>query len=404
MRQKYEVWREEASKITPLLEELQELQEQNNHLEAELAELKASPSSSILGAPEPDTYGRKSSEEYDRLMERCMELQATRAQLESELGPLREERATTLQELSQLREMVKHPERYEKLKEENAGLKEECGQLQEALQVERGSVQRQKELNKQLTQKLQDSTNPEQLQTVKERLERYRQERDASRQQVEELQRQVGQLAITAATAGQQQRLAEVQTSSAEKLHVESEDDGRSEGESEVQSKRQGDDDTSITCTDAGSMDTQSISSPTDDVCPTAPSQLSSDATDSQETTTGPVAQTNAQMTSRRQSSRADVTKPSPARSLSSTGSEQQLFSAQVNMRNGTKTILLCKLTNPRKGIKVVAKRQGGEFDTGTIQYVGKVDGTEDYVGIELDLPSKLDLRFVYVCVCVCVL
>ena len=92
------------------------------------------------------------------------------------------------------------------------------------------------------------------------------------------------------------------------------------------------------------------------------------------------------------------------ARSLSSTGSEQQPFSAQVNTRNGTKTILLCKLTNPRKGIKVVAKRQGGEFDTGTIQYVGKVDGTEDYVGIELDLPSKLDLRFVYVCVCVCVL
>ena len=405
MRQKYEVWREEASKISPLLEEVQELQEQNDQLKVALAELKAAPPSSIPGAPEPDAYGRKSSEEYDRLMERCMELQATRVQLESELGPLREERATTLQELSQLREMVKHPERYEKLKEENAGLKEECGQLQEALQVERGNIQRQKELNKQLTQKLSDSTNPEQLQLVKERLERYRQERDTSRQQVEELQKQLGQLTVAAATAGQQQRQAEVQTFSAEKLHVESEDDRRSEIESEVRSKRQGDDTTpSLSCTDSGSMDTRtSIPSPTDDACPTDPSPPSSDVADSQESTTGGAGgQTIAQLASRRQTSNrggadATATKPSPARSLSST--DQQPFSAQVNTKGGVKTLQLCKLTNPRKGMKVVAKRLGGEFDAGTIQYVGKVDGSaEDYVGIELDLPSKY-VRFEVVCV-----
>ena len=101
--------------------------------------------------------------------------------------------------------------------------------------------------------------------------------------------------------------------------------------------------------------------------------------------------------TSNRGGADATATKPSPARSLSST--DQQPFSAQVDTRDGVRPLQLCKLTNPRKGMKVVAKRQGGEFDAGTIQYVGKVDDSaEDYVGIELDLPSKY-VRFEVVCV-----
>ena len=84
----------------------------------------------------------------------------------------------------------------------------------------------------------------------------------------------------------------------------------------------------------------------------------------------------------------SDAGKP-PARSRSSTSSEP--FSAQVNTRNGLKTMLLCKLTNPSEAMKVVAMRAGpGEYDAGIIRYVGRIEGSpEDYVGIELDLQSE---------------
>ena len=385
MRQKYEVWREEASKISPLLEEVEDLREQNKHLEATVAELKATPPSAET-LPEQDAYSRKSSSEYDRLMERLTELQETRVKLEGELGPLREERAATLQELSQLREMVKHPERYEKLREENSSLKEQCGQLQEMLQAERGNNQRQKEANKQLTQKLQDTTNPEQLQTVKERLERYRQERDVSRQQVEELQKQLGQLALAS-----QQRHSEAQSYVVDRLQAESEDDRTSETEGEVHSKMQVEDTSSLSCNDPGGTDDHSISPSMDDPQATT-SSPATDAIDSLDPTLPSGAQANAQGVNRRQNSNkggADAGKPSPARSQSSTSSEP--FSAQVNTKNGLKTMLLCKLTNPRKTMKVVAKRAGpGEYDAGIIRYMGRIEGSpDDYVGIELDLPSE---------------
>ena len=274
-----------------------------------------------------------------------MELQATRVKLENELGPLREERAATLQQLSQLREMVKHPEWYEKLKKENAALKEQCGQLQESLQAERGNTQRQKEANKQLTQKLQDSTNPEQLQAVKDCLERYRQERDTSRQQVEELQKQLDQLALT----NQQRQSYDMDRHQVSKTNDSTESDTYKKG---MPSLKQSD------------IQRSSVDQLTPANVPGSNYPLSQ-----------PLGITNFR---------------SGSQSQSSTSSEQQL-PVQVNTKSGTKSMVLCKLTDPKKGMKVIVKRSGpGEYDVGTIRYMGKVEGaSEDYAGIELDLPSE---------------
>ena len=108
--------------------------------------------------------GRKASE-YDTLMERFMELQQVRANLENELSPLREERAGILRESAVLREGAQ-PEKYARLKQEYASLGVQCEQLQETLQHEKGLVQRHLDTNVQLEQKLKEATNPDKLQSV----------------------------------------------------------------------------------------------------------------------------------------------------------------------------------------------------------------------------------------------
>ena len=137
---------------------------------------------------------RKASE-YDTLMERLTELQQVRANLENELGPLREERAAILQENAHLREGAQ-PEKYARLKEDYSLLRQQCEQLQSALQEEKAEVQRQQDANVQLQQNLAQATNPQQLQTIRDRVERYRRERDQALKQVEEFQARLELLEI----------------------------------------------------------------------------------------------------------------------------------------------------------------------------------------------------------------
>ena len=131
------------------------------------------------GDPE---LSRKASE-YDTLLDRYYELQQTRVQLENELQPLRQERATTLRENAQLRE-GNDPQKYARLKKDYDGLLEHCQQLESL-------VASHEDTNREMQAKLDQTTNPEMLQSIRERMERYKAERDISRRKAEDFEKQL---------------------------------------------------------------------------------------------------------------------------------------------------------------------------------------------------------------------
>ena len=193
LRQKCDAWREEVEKLAPLSDEVGRLHAHASELEEQIKFLKADNEGlgkqlqSVVEESErnrTETY-RKAPPDYDNLRDRLTELQQVRVQLESELLPLREERATILTENARLREGAQ-PERYAKLKEDHVVLKDHYRQIQIALDKEKAVVL-------QLQQQLSEATSSgsDQLQTIRERMERYRQEREAAKVQTEELQLQL---------------------------------------------------------------------------------------------------------------------------------------------------------------------------------------------------------------------
>ena len=193
LKQKCDAWREEAEKLAPLRDEIGRLHTHASELEEEINFLKADNEGlgkqlqSVTEESErnrTETY-RKAPPDYDNLRDRVTELQQVRVQLESELIPLREERAAILLENAHLREGA-HPERYAKLKEDYDALEGHCRHVQTALDEEKALVL-------QLQQQLSEATSSgsDKLQTIRERMERYRQEREGAKGQVEELQWQL---------------------------------------------------------------------------------------------------------------------------------------------------------------------------------------------------------------------
>ena len=202
MRQKCDAWRQEGEKLLPLRNEMQQLQAHISEIEEQCERLRLDNGGlgkqlqSILEESE-----RKQAEmtrkgtDYDILMQRFTELQQIRATLENELGPLREEREAILRENAHLQE-GSQPEKYAKLKEEQALLLQQREQYQAALENERAQVQLQQEANVQLQLTLSEATNPEQLQSIRDRVERYRLERDQARKQTDEVQGRLHRLEI----------------------------------------------------------------------------------------------------------------------------------------------------------------------------------------------------------------
>jgi len=193
LKQKCDAWREEAEKLAPLRDEIGRLHTHASALEEEINFLKANNEGlekllqSVTEESErnrTETY-RKAPPDYDNLGDRLIELQQVRVQLESEVIPLREERAAILLENACLKE-GSQPERYAKLKEDYDVLEGHCRQVQTALKEE-------KTLVLQLQQQLSEATSSgsDKLQTIRERMERYRQEREDAKGQVEELQWQL---------------------------------------------------------------------------------------------------------------------------------------------------------------------------------------------------------------------
>ena len=212
MKQKCDAWKEEAERLLPIEGEYNLLQEQLRELEDANASVLQE-NSALKGRLQEDSERSQGellqkATEYDSVMERLVEVQRTRAQLESELVPLREERSQILRENAHLRE-GSQPEKYAKLKVEYDAMVEQLEQLHTSLDEERSLVQKHQDTNLQLQQRLSEATDPEQLQSIRGRVDRYKQERDSARIQLGELQSQMQVLQHNYDSAVDAQRGAE---------------------------------------------------------------------------------------------------------------------------------------------------------------------------------------------------
>ena len=195
LRQKCDAWREEVEKLAPLRDEVGRLHAHIGGLEEQIQSLQSDNESlgkqlqSVVEESERkqvETY-RKAPPDYDNIRSQLAELQQVRVQLENELVPLREERASILTENARLREGTQ-PAKYANLKENYEALDEQCRQLEKALEEEKALVERLTETNSRMQVQLSEATNPDQLQTIRARMRRYRQERDIANEQIDELQ------------------------------------------------------------------------------------------------------------------------------------------------------------------------------------------------------------------------
>ena len=190
LKQKLSAWQEEVERLTPL-------QERVDQLVGDLAQAQSVHEGLYQQIQQLEDDLEKSQRELaekvlenNTLNERFVELQKTRVNLENELGPLREERATILRENAHLLE-GSDPKKYANLKKENEDLKTHCQQLELALEEQSNLLSAHQESNVEMQQQLEKATDAERLQSIRERMERYKQERDTARSRVEEVERQL---------------------------------------------------------------------------------------------------------------------------------------------------------------------------------------------------------------------
>ena len=193
MKQKLAAWQEEVEKLTPV-------QERVNQLEIELAQMQGNNEMLHRRIEQLENDIERNKQElsekisdYNILMKRFTELQETRVNLENELQPLREERATILRENAHLLE-GSDPKKYASLKKEFEALQTHCEELEFSLHEQGSLLSAHQESNVEMQQQLDKATDPERLQSIRSRMERYKQERDVARSRVEEVEKLVNQL------------------------------------------------------------------------------------------------------------------------------------------------------------------------------------------------------------------
>ena len=444
MKQKCDAWREEVEKLAPIREEVEHLRTHIDELEERIRRLSADNEGlgkqlqAVVddGEMKQGEMGRKASD-YDTLMERFIELQQVRANLENELGPLREERAGILRESAVLREGAQ-PEKYARLKQEYASLGVQCEQLQEALQHEKDLVQRHLDTNVQLEQKLKEATNPDKLQSIRERMERYRQERDQARLQMEEAQRQAEmecQLQISEAQRAAEAseiRIAQLQNDLAEleiqesTLQAKAEENEekmrryRKERNQAMESKRAMEQEIqSLRDTidqfvkqpvyESGSMDYPSphhSGHPSSYRVPSASPPHRAEVFGDYERGYSPEKyedpypereiSPSIRSDKRRSSQKPDQRSSSSTSSLSKQrGLSSESILADVRTREGILQMYIQRPVeplNPKYKPLVIVKRKNGEFETGSLMYTGVLDDM-DMAGVQLDLPRKFIRR-----------
>ena len=190
MKQKLIAWQDEVEKLAPLRErvdqlegELAEVHVTNRQLHQQIQQLEGDIEKS-------HTELSKKTSDYNTLNERFAELQQTKINLENELQPLLEERASILRENAHLME-GSDPKKYANLKKEHEALQAHCQQLEQALDEQSSLLSAHQESNAEMQQQLDKATDPERLQFIHTRMERYKQEHDAARSRIEEVEKQL---------------------------------------------------------------------------------------------------------------------------------------------------------------------------------------------------------------------
>lgn len=190
--EKVTAYQEEFEKIGPIHEELQKLREQRAQQVEEIRRLTAH-NQNVTGqlqavfdnSDKVDPEIARKASEYDTLLDRYHELQTTRINLENELQPLRQERATILRENALLRESS-NPESYSKLKQEHESLKAHCEQIESVLAA-------QEDTSREMQTKLDEATNPQVLEGIQKRLEKYKAERVLHRNKIKRIEQQLAE-------------------------------------------------------------------------------------------------------------------------------------------------------------------------------------------------------------------
>ena len=445
MQQKCDAWREEVEKLSPLRDEVAQLHQENARLQQKMAhvtednaELGRQLQEMSISRGKVGELERKATE-YDQLMERVTELQQVRVQLENELSPLRAERANILSENATLRE-GSQPEKYMQLKNNYAALSEQCVQLQKSLSDENAINKRMEEANRELQQQLQATTDEKGLQAIRDRMERYRQEREQSRSSVAKLQSELQmycakqqenqetiaslQTALEEASQFGHQTQADVFQQQLDSLTHQLEESNKrmrryheerntvkilnkslQEQINTLQSTvQQLQNSRAYGSYNSGPLDTSVVSQLQMEDNPLPQRELSASPLEKQVEPYSPDAYSDPCSTPHSRSS-AGTRKPvkqMSAGGMPSGGGHKQsssslnasgLLSANVTMKDGvTRNVLIERpqyKLNHRVKHEVIVKRKGGNYETGTLAYLGVLDGKE-MAGVMLDFPSEL--------------
>ena len=437
MKQKCDAWREEVEKLSPLRDEVARLHQESVRLHQELA--RVTEDNAGLGKQLQElSSGRgkvgeleQKANDYDQLMERVTELQQVRVQLENELTPLRAERATILSENTTLRE-GSQVEKYVQLKNSYAALSDQCVQLQKSL-TEESAINKKMELaNRELQQQLEQTTDEKSLQAIRDRMERYKHEREQLRMNVAQLQNELQ--AHRAEQQENQETIAGLQLAlkdSSQQAHHEQAEIWGKQVDSIAQKLEESDkrmrryrEERNTANIMIKSLHEQ-IGTLQNTVQQLQNSRAYDSYTSEQFDTTSMVSRLQDNTSLRRDLSaspeeQAEPYSPDaysdphpgsgmrrPARQMSSgrctpSGGNHKhrnslntsgIVSADVTMKDGiTRNVPIERpqyKLNPKQKPAVIVKRKGGNYETGTLVFVGVLEGRE-MAGVILDFPSRL--------------
>ena len=396
LKENFEALDEHCRQLEKALEEekalVETLNDTNSRMQLQLSEATNPDQLQTIQArmeryrQERDTANKQIEElqavDYERqLLEMKEQLTSERDELKQNQERLNAYWESQVRRLEQQLQLEEH--KTDNLKENFEALDEHCRQLEKALEEEKALVETLNDTNSRMQLQLSEATNPDQLQTIQARMERYRQERDTANKQIEELQEQLEihkednhkmGLELYRATESHANQLAKYEQD-ANTLASKAQD-------YEARMRRYRDERNQA--------------------------QLANKALQEQINTLEAAAeQTPASLTSM-ESSVFDWgghrSNSSSSASLASTGGENRKQKSRsrssggyqvtdVRTKVGTVAIAIQKPLmplNPKEKPQVIIKRGEGDFETGTLMFIGTINQKE-MAGIQLDLrmPSE---------------
>lgn len=176
--------------MMPLEEEVRKLRKENEELGQQVTLMVEEGERKEVSVAGTARGGGGNMMDYDTMMKRMEELQDTRVTMEEELRQLRQERSSILQENASLRE-GSQPQVYANLKLNYENVINHLRETEMALNERKKLCTELQSANSDLHQKLVMATDPELLKSVQDRMVRYKNERDAAKKELEDKQVQV---------------------------------------------------------------------------------------------------------------------------------------------------------------------------------------------------------------------